>query len=81
MVNAVLTAHMDHLWDIFLFHYLRKPTWSGMMQSLHQSVHQRKSSVLFLPMIDLDTIVRVQPPDHEQLLINVITNGILTLIK
>ena len=27
------------------------------------------------------TDVRVQPPDHEQILIDVIINGILTLIK
>ena len=31
-----------------------RPAWSGMMQMVHTGDHPGQSSVLFLPMIDLD---------------------------
>ena len=48
------TADVDLLWDISLVLYSRRPAWSGLMQSIHQGAHPGRSSVLFLPMIDLD---------------------------
>ena len=56
MVNSDPTADIDLLWDIFLLLHSRRPAWSGMMQSVNQVVHPGKSSVLFLPVIDLDLI-------------------------
>lgn len=52
--NTDLTADIDLLWDISLLLHPRRPAWSGMMQSVHRGVHPGKSSILFLPMIDLD---------------------------
>ena len=37
----------------FLLLYLRRLAWSGVMQTVHQDVHPGKSSILFLPMIDV----------------------------
>ena len=31
-----------------------RPAWSGMMQLVHQGKHPGKSSVMFLPMIDMN---------------------------
>ena len=54
MEDTDLTADSDLLCDISLLLHSRRPAWSGMMQSVHQGVHPGKSSILFLPMIDLD---------------------------
>ena len=54
MEDTDLTADSDLLCDISLLLHSRRPAWSGMMQIVHQGVHPGKSSILFLPMIDLD---------------------------
>ncbi len=54
MKNTDLTADIDLLCDISLLFHSKRPTWSGVMQSIHRGVHPGKSSILFLPMIDLD---------------------------
>jgi hypothetical protein len=48
------TADIDILWDFSLFLRSRRQSWSGMMQTVHQGVYPGKSSVIFLPMIDLE---------------------------
>ena len=53
MENTDLTADIDMLCDISLLLHSRKHAWSGMMQTVHQGVHPSKSSIIFVPMIDL----------------------------
>ena len=48
------TANLDVLWKTSLLFGSTRPAWSGMMQSVHQRPHQGKSSVMFLPMIDMN---------------------------
>ena len=48
------TASLDILWKTSLLFGNPRPSWSGMMQLAHQGRHQRKSSVMFLPMIDMN---------------------------
>ena len=49
------TCQVDLLWDISLLLGCKRPAWSGMMQTIHkEGNHPGKSSVLFLPMIDMD---------------------------
>ena len=45
---------MDFLWKISPVLSLDRPLWSGFMQMVHQGDHPQTSSVMFLPMIDLD---------------------------
>ena len=40
--NIDLTTDIDLLWDISLYLHPRRPSWSGMMQSVHQGVHPRE---------------------------------------
>lgn len=49
------TANLDVLWKTSLLFKIPRPAWSGMMQVLHRGVQHSKSSVLFLPMIDLSS--------------------------
>jgi len=49
------TAHIDLLWDMSFFVRPSRPSWSGMMQTVHHHEHPGKSSVLFLPMIDMNS--------------------------
>ena len=46
--------HLDVLWKASLLLQSPRPAWSGMMQMLHDGPHPGKSSIEFLPMIDLD---------------------------
>ena len=49
------TCQVDLLWDISLPLGCKRPAWSGMMQTIHkEGNHPGKSSVLFLPMADMD---------------------------
>ena len=48
------TASVDLLWDVSLSLQSSRPAWSGMMQSVHRGSYPGKSTVLFLPMIDMD---------------------------
>ena len=49
-----LVTRVDLLWDISLSIKSRIPAWTGMMQIVHDGEHPGKSSVLFLPMLDID---------------------------
>ena len=44
----------DLLWKISLVLNVRRPQWSGFMQMVHKGEHPGESSVMFLPMLDLD---------------------------
>ena len=48
------TAHLDILWMTFIMFGSPRPAWSGMMQLVHRGNHPGKSSVMFLPMIDMN---------------------------
>ena len=48
------TSKLDDLWKLSLSLRSPRPAWSGMMQMEHTGDHPGQSSVLFLPMIDLD---------------------------
>ena len=48
------TYHVDLLWEMSFVVRPKRPAWSGMMQAIHQGSYPGKSSVQFLPMIDLD---------------------------
>lgn len=48
------TANLDILWKTSLLFGNPRPSWTGMMQLVHQGRHQGKSSVMFLPMIDMN---------------------------
>ena len=48
------THHIDLLWEVALVLRPKRPAWSGMMQGVHQGEYPGKSSVQFLPMIDMD---------------------------
>ena len=48
------TSKLDLLWQVSWLLNPRRPSWSGTMQWCHQGEYPGKSSVIFLPMIDLD---------------------------
>ena len=48
------TALLDVLWKSSVTFGSPRPAWSGMMQFVHHGRHPRKSSVMFLPMIDMN---------------------------
>ena len=48
------TAHLDLLWKTSIMFGSPRPMWSGMMQLLHRGNHPGRSSVMFLPMIDMN---------------------------
>jgi len=48
------TANLDIPWKTSLLFGTPRSSWSGLMQSVHQGRHQDKSSVLFLPTIDMN---------------------------
>ena len=48
------TAHLDVVWKSSIMFGLPRPAWSGMMQLVHRGRHPGKSSVIFLPMIDMN---------------------------
>ena len=47
--------HIDLLWKASVLFRNPRPSWSGMMQAVHQSNHPGPSSVQFLPMIDMSS--------------------------
>ena len=49
------TSDIDVLWHASLLFGASRPTWYGMMQAVHLSEHPPKSSVIFLPMIDMSS--------------------------
>ena len=48
------TAHLDILWKTSIMFGAPRPAWSGMMQLVHHGNHPGKSSVMFLPMINMN---------------------------
>ena len=48
------TARLDILWKTSIMFGAPRPAWSGMMQFVHRGNHPGKSSVMFLPMIDMN---------------------------
>ena len=48
------TAHLDILWKTFIMTGSPTPMWSGMMKLVHQGNHPGRSSMMFLPMIDMN---------------------------
>ena len=48
------TADLDTLWKTSIMFGLPRPAWSGMMQLVHHGNHPGRSSVMFLPMIDMN---------------------------
>jgi hypothetical protein len=49
-----MTSGLDVLWETSLLLQNPRPSWSGMMQMLHTGQYPGQSSVLFLPMIDMN---------------------------
>ena len=47
-------AFLDILWKTSIMFGSLRPMWSGMMQLVHHGSHPGKSSVMFLPMIDMN---------------------------
>ena len=52
--NEDPTSILDDLWQLSLSVRSPIPAWSGMMQMVHTGEYPEQSSVLFLPMIDMD---------------------------
>ena len=48
------TSNADLLWSISLSLRSSRPAWAGMMQLIHTGDHPGKSSIFFLPMIDMN---------------------------
>ncbi len=46
---------LDDLWKIFLSVLSARPGWSGIMQMVNKGIHPGESSILFLPMLDMDS--------------------------
>lgn len=53
------TSNLDTLWKLSLLFKSPRPNWSGMMQAVHQGHHPGKSSVIFLPMIDMNPVLHL----------------------
>ena len=47
--------NLDVLWKTSILFGSPRPAWSGMMQFVHHGDHPGKASVMFLPMIDLNS--------------------------
>ena len=47
-------ANLDILWKTSILFGSPRPSWLGMMQFVHHGDHPGKSSVMFLPMIDMN---------------------------
>ena len=47
-------ANLDILWKTSILFGSPRPSWSSMMQFVHHGDHPGKSSVMFLPMIDMN---------------------------
>ncbi len=49
-----LTAPIDLLWKASVLFQCPRPAWSGMMQFVHHGEYPGRSSMMFLPMIDMN---------------------------
>jgi len=50
-------ANFDVLWKSSVMFGSPRPAWSGTMQLVHHRNHPGKSSVMFLPMIDMNPVI------------------------
>lgn len=50
-------ANVDLPWVASLMLKTATPLWSGMMQIVHKGEHPGESSIMFLPMIDMDQTI------------------------
>jgi len=48
------SAYLDILWKSSILFGSPRPAWSGMMQLVHHGTIPGKSSVMFLPMVDMN---------------------------
>ncbi len=48
------TANLDILWKTSILFRFSRPSWSGMMQFVQKGDHPGMSSIMFLPMIDMN---------------------------
>ncbi len=48
------TANLDILWKTSILFGSSRPSWSGMMQFVQKGDHPGMSSIMFLPMIDMN---------------------------
>ena len=48
------TANLDILWKTLILFSSSRPSWSGMMQFVQKGDHPGMSSIMFLPMINMD---------------------------
>lgn len=76
------TANLDILWKSSVLFGSPRPAWSGMMQLVHKGKHPGKSSVMFLPMINMNqsditcvysTLRYVQDHAHRYNVIPIVT--------
>ena len=49
-----LRSYLDLLWKSSVMFGQPRPAWSGMMQLVHNGKYPEKSSVIFIPMIDMN---------------------------
>ena len=77
--------NLDLLWRCSILFRRPTPSWSGTMQIVHKGSHPGKSSVKFLPMIDLNssdpscifstlTVVASHAKNTTALLLSLLTN-------
>lgn len=53
-IQVESSENLDILWKTSILFRAPRPAWSGMMQLIHKGDHPGKSSVMFLPMIDMN---------------------------
>ena len=51
---AETSVGLDILWKSSLLFKIQRPQWSGFMQQVHKGDHPGESSIIFLPIIDMD---------------------------
>ena len=51
------TSNLDLIWKCSIIFGKERPNWAGTMQMVHKGVHPGKSSVMFLPIIDINPSV------------------------
>ena len=55
IVGRVHSDNLDIVWKTSLLFRSPRPAWSGMTQFMHHGDHPGKASVMFLPMIDMNS--------------------------
>ena len=55
IVRNVHSDNLDILWKTSILFGSPRPAWSGIMQFVYQGDHPGKASVMFLPMIDMNS--------------------------